>query len=95
MIRILLLYLSYLSWKQEVLHHEASTVRLLFSQIRCCKVRVRSMRKQENGIYRLLYQNTYKQMFKNTHSLQVEKYREIKRKQEKRRFSDGLYKSTR
>jgi hypothetical protein len=53
------------------------------------------MRKQENGIYRLLYQNTDKQMFKNTHSLQVEKYREIKRKQEKRRFSDGLYKSTR
>ena len=46
MIRILLLYLSYLSWKQEVFHHEASTVKLLFSQIRCCKVRVRSMRKQ-------------------------------------------------
>ena len=80
MIKILLLYLSYLSWKQEVFHHEASTVKLLFSQIRCCKVRVRSMRKQENGIYRRLRQTANKQTFKNTYSLQIKNTQGLKRK---------------
>lgn len=55
---------------QEVFTVRPQQLDYLFSQIRCCKVRVRSKQKQENGIYRSFRQITNKQVITKTGSLQ-------------------------
>lgn len=53
----------------------------LFYQIRCCKVRVRRKRKQENGIYRETTQITKKQCITKRLSLQYAKRNKNETKQ--------------